>query len=141
MKPISGVEILCVRDLTVRYGSVVGVSEVDLTLNAGQVVALLGPNGSGKSSLFKGICGSARTVGSVRFCDVEVSRWSVHRRARSGLVQVPQTGRLFDRLSVDENLMLGAYGHGARRNGHVAPRVFSSSFPSLFRINLGQRRR
>jgi branched-chain amino acid transport system ATP-binding protein len=130
VKPISGGEILRVHDLTVRYGSVVGVSDVDLTLKAGQVVALLGPNGSGKSSLFKGICGSARASGSVRFCDVEVSKWSIHRRARSGLVQVPQTGRIFDRLTVDENLMLGGYRHGAKERARRSTHVLEL-FPEL----------
>jgi branched-chain amino acid transport system ATP-binding protein len=102
--------MLAVADMTVTYRGVVGVSGVDLDLAEGEVLALLGPNGAGKSSLLRGIVGSSATTGRITFEGRDITKWPTHRRARGGIMQVPQGGRLFAELTVEENLHLGAYG-------------------------------
>jgi branched-chain amino acid transport system ATP-binding protein len=105
------------------YGGIVGIRAFDLELDPGKVVALLGPNGAGKSSALKGICGEGDVLGKVVFDGRDVSRWPPHRRARRGLIQVPQGGGLFREMSVHENLMLGGYGRTREQRqtnlGHV----------------------
>ena len=84
--------------------------DVELDIGEAEVVALLGPNGAGKSSVLRGMVGSATTSGRVMLDDRDISRWPTHRRARAGIMQVPQGGRIFSELSVEENLQLGGYG-------------------------------
>jgi branched-chain amino acid transport system ATP-binding protein len=102
--------MLTVRDLNVSYRGVIGVQDVDLDIGKAEVVALLGPNGAGKSSVLRGIVGSATTSGQVTLDGADISKWPTHRRARAGVMQVPQGGRIFSELTVEENLQLGAYG-------------------------------
>jgi branched-chain amino acid transport system ATP-binding protein len=102
--------LLELTDLALMYGGIVGVQGFDLTVGSGQVVALLGPNGAGKSSVLRAICGEGEASGSVKLDGVDVSSWAPHRRARTGLIQVPQGGGLFREMTVLENLQLGAYG-------------------------------
>jgi branched-chain amino acid transport system ATP-binding protein len=131
----TGAGILSVRDLSLRYGGIIGISGLSLDVPAGGVVALLGPNGAGKSSALKAICGEGSTRGRVLFEGRDVSRWSPDRRARAGLVQVPQEGGLFKEMSVEENLRLGAWGRSRTERDEAHARVVEI-FPRL-----GERRR
>lgn len=123
-------DILAVRDLGLTYGGIIGIRGFSVTVPAGAVVALLGPNGSGKSSALKGICGEGTTKGTVVFDGQDVSRWSPDRRARAGLVQVPQEGGLFKEMTVLENLSLGAYKRSRLERVEALDRVFDL-FPRL----------
>src|ERR1035437_1983034 len=107
--------LLEVVDLSVFYGPVRGVGNVSLTVDRGQLVALLGANGAGKSTVFKAISGlvSIRS-GEVSFRDQNLAGVSAPQRVRRGLVQIPQGRRIFPALSVLENLALGGYGFGRR---------------------------
>lgn len=122
--------ILTVRDLTLTYGGIIGVRDFSIDIPAGGVVALLGPNGSGKSSVLKGICGEATTRGTVTFDGLDVTGWSPDRRARFGLVQVPQEGGLFREMTVLENLDLGAYKRSRSDRENALDRTFTL-FPRL----------
>jgi len=126
----SASDILTVRDLTLTYGGIIGVRDFSIGIPAGGVVALLGPNGSGKSSALKGICGEGTTRGTVLFHGHDVSHWSPNRRARAGLVQVPQEGGLFKEMTVLENLKLGAYKRSRQEREEALRRVFDL-FPAL----------
>jgi branched-chain amino acid transport system ATP-binding protein len=126
----NGAPLLRVSRLKVMYGGIVGIREFSLELEAGKVVALLGPNGAGKSSALKGICGEGDVNGTVTFDGRDVSRWPPHRRARRGLVQVPQGGGLFREMSVLENLMLGGYGRSREERQAGLARVHEL-FPVL----------
>lgn len=109
--------LLDARGVTVRYGGIVAVRSVSVQVEAGEVVALLGANGAGKSSLLNGIVGLVRgTSGSVLLDGHDVGRQPTYRRARAGLVQVPEGRGIVATLTVEENLLLGAYtrrGRGA----------------------------
>lgn len=113
--------MLSVRGMSVRYGAFAAISDVDLDIADGEVLALLGPSGSGKSTLLRAITGlEPAAVGSVRWNDVDLTRTPVHRR---GFGLVFQDGQLFPHRSVAENLAFGLRMHrvpGDERNRRVA---------------------
>ena len=94
--------------VTVRYGSAVAVREVSLAAPAGEVTAIVGPNGAGKTSLAGSIYGSVPATGTIRFDGREIQKLSALDRVRSGFAYVPQGRQLFMRMSVRENLRVGA---------------------------------
>ena len=124
-------KLLEIRALEVRYGGIRAVKGIDLEVAQGELVCLIGANGAGKSSTLRAIAGmTPPAAGSIRFGDRDVTRIPAFRRARSGLVMVPEGRGVFSRLSVDENLAMGAY---ARSDPGVAAdlaRVFEL-FPRL----------
>ena len=101
--------LLEVSGLDVRYGRNHAVRNVDLSLEAGEIVTVLGANGAGKSSLLKAIQGTERSTGSVRFDGTDISGWSAPKRVRGGLVLVPEGRQIFVSLTLHENLQMGAY--------------------------------
>ncbi|NLV55024.1 MAG: ABC transporter ATP-binding protein [Acidimicrobiales bacterium] len=101
--------VLEVRGLTVRYGGVVAVDGVDLTVGDGEIVGLIGPNGAGKTSWIDAVTGFHRPAGgSVRFAGSDVTDASPHARARAGFVRTFQRLDLFEDLTVRQNLLVGA---------------------------------
>jgi branched-chain amino acid transport system ATP-binding protein len=103
-------KLLELRGLEVRYGGIRAVKGIDLDVAQGEFVCLIGANGAGKSSTLRAIAGLARAAaGSIRFDDRDLSGVAAFRRARSGLVMVPEGRGVFSRLSVEENLAMGAY--------------------------------
>ena len=103
--------ILKVRGLTRRFGGLVAVSNVDLDLPLGKVLALIGPNGAGKSTFVNLLTGVyVKTSGSVQLEGKELTGLAPSTIAREGLVRTFQNGRLFKRLTVLENVMTGADG-------------------------------
>ncbi|MFI6498097.1 ATP-binding cassette domain-containing protein [Nonomuraea typhae] len=102
--PGTGPEALIVRGVCVRYGRVVAVDGVDLTVPAGAVAGLVGPNGAGKSSLVDAITGFTAARGSVAVNGEPVDRLPAHRRARAGLRRTFQQDRVPAGLSVREYL-------------------------------------
>jgi branched-chain amino acid transport system ATP-binding protein len=102
---------LVVRDLTAGYGGVPALHGVSLEVCPGEMVALLGANGAGKSTLLRAISGLLRpSRGSVEFQGSAIERRPAHEIVRKGMAHVPEGRRLFGRLSVRDNLLLGAYG-------------------------------
>jgi branched-chain amino acid transport system ATP-binding protein len=102
--------LLAVEALEVRYGRTRAVQGVSLTLDAGEIVTVLGANGAGKSSLLRAIQGTVAPVGGrVHYRGNDITRWSAPRRVASGLVLVPEGRQIFVSLTVEENLLLGAY--------------------------------
>lgn len=100
---------LSVSSLSVRYGSVVAVSDASIACSAGSVTAIVGPNGAGKSSLFLGTIGAIKPMGGVIKLDGEdVSALDANARTRRGLVLVPQGRQVFSHLTVRENLCVVA---------------------------------
>ena len=104
-----------VSDLVVRYGPAVAVDGVSLTLRAGERVALVGANGAGKSSLLNAVCGVVRPAGgTVRVAGDDVTGRTPNHVVHRGLTQVPEGRQVFPSLSVEANLLLGAYGRSFR---------------------------
>ncbi|MBU2696296.1 ABC transporter ATP-binding protein [Pimelobacter sp. 30-1] len=97
-----------IAGLSVRYGGALAVDDIALSVPAGRVTALVGPNGAGKSSAVLAACGTVRSTGQVRLDGERVDGWSPGRRTRGGLALVPQGRQLFSRLTVRENLLIGA---------------------------------
>ena len=103
-------KLLEIRALEVRYRGIRAVKGIDLEVAQGELVCLIGANGAGKSSTLRAIAGvTPSAAGSIRFGDHDVTRVPAFRRARSGLVMVPEGRGVFSRLSVEENLAMGAY--------------------------------
>ena len=114
---------LTVEGLTVDYGTVRAVDQVSLEAGAGEAVALLGANGAGKSSLLRAVAGATRPLeGRVLLDSHDLAGMVAYRRARAGVVLVPEGRGLLPRLSVIDNLRLAAFGIGLRRTGSAEVR-------------------
>ncbi|MEY4680833.1 MAG: ABC transporter ATP-binding protein [Alphaproteobacteria bacterium] len=108
--------MLEVRGLTRAFGGLKAVDGVDLDVPEGAIVALIGPNGAGKTTCFAAIAGFVRPdAGSVRFAGEDVTGRAPHVVARAGMVRTFQITQPFARLSVRENVMVGAWLRHARR--------------------------
>ena len=98
------------QDLSVSYGRIKALHEMNLTLEAGEIVTVLGANGAGKSSLLKALQGMVEPArGQVRFKGQEVTGRSAAWRVGQGLVLVPEGRQIFVSMSVHDNLLMGAY--------------------------------
>ncbi len=101
--------ILSVRGLTTFYGAIQALHGVDLDVARGEIVTLIGANGAGKSTLLMTICGNPRArSGSIRLDGEEITSLQTHEIVRRGVAQVPEGRRIFPRMSVFENLQMGA---------------------------------
>jgi branched-chain amino acid transport system ATP-binding protein len=102
--------ILELRDLRIAYGAIEAVKGVSLHVGAGELVSLIGANGAGKTSTLNAIAGSVRASrGEIRFKGETVNALPAHRRLRKGIALVPEGRGIFSRLTVQENLQMGAY--------------------------------
>jgi branched-chain amino acid transport system ATP-binding protein len=109
--------VLFIDALTVAYGGLAALSEVSLSVRAGQFVSIVGPNGAGKTTLFKAISGTLRPIaGSIRFEDRDLLRVAPSERAHLGIAHVPEGRQIFPALTVLENLEMGAYPAAGRRH-------------------------
>lgn len=121
--------MLEIRDLEVFYDSVRALEGVNLEIHAGEIVVLLGSNGAGKTTLLNTVAGlKSATSGSIVFDGTDVTKVPSHKRARSGLVLVPEGRRIFPRMTVEENLLLGAW---RRKNPRDDIRRVAELFPIL----------
>ena len=101
--------LLAVRGVTAFYGRVRALKGVDLDVNAGEIVALIGANGAGKSTLMMTVCGNPRARdGAIMFDGRDITRLPTHEIARLKLAQAPEGRRIFPRMTVLENLQMGA---------------------------------
>jgi branched-chain amino acid transport system ATP-binding protein len=101
--------LLAVRGVTAFYGRVMALKGVDLDVNDGEIVALIGANGAGKSTLMMTICGNPRARdGVITFDGRDITRLPTHEIARLKLAQAPEGRRIFLRMTVLENLQMGA---------------------------------
>lgn len=102
--------MLEIRGLDVHYDGIHALRGLSLTVEPGEIVALLGNNGAGKTTTLSAVSGLVRpSDGSVTFDGKEVTRDKPHRIAARGLVHVPEGRRIFSTLTVHENLQLGGY--------------------------------
>jgi branched-chain amino acid transport system ATP-binding protein len=102
--------LLEVRDLKVGYGGIAAVRGIDFEVAQGELVALIGANGAGKTTTLKALAGMlAPSGGSVHFDGKSITRTPSHRLIRQGVALVPEGRGVFTRLTVEENLAMGAY--------------------------------
>jgi branched-chain amino acid transport system ATP-binding protein len=101
--------MLEISGLHTFYGSIEALKGVDFTVNAGEIVTLIGANGAGKSTLLMTICGTPRaTKGTINYLGQDITHESTHAIMRMGLAQSPEGRRIFPRMTVMENLQMGA---------------------------------
>jgi branched-chain amino acid transport system ATP-binding protein len=106
--------LLELKDVHARYGPIRALHGVSLTVDEGEVVALLGANGAGKTTTLRSISSMTRTSGEITFAGRRISRRSPEFAARLGIAHVPEGRGLFPELTVWENLRMGAIGRGRR---------------------------
>ena len=105
--------VLAIADLSVQFGGLRAVSDVNFAVEEKEIVGLIGPNGAGKTTIFNAIFGMiAPSAGRVLFRGRDITGLPPERIARSGMSRTFQNVRLFGELSVRENVMMGAYGAG-----------------------------
>ncbi|WP_171672233.1 ATP-binding cassette domain-containing protein [Kribbella sandramycini] len=129
--------MLEVRDLEVAYGKIVAVKKISFSVEQGQVVSLIGTNGAGKTTTLRTISGLLRpTNGEIWFQGERIDHVQAHDIVARGLAHSPEGRRIFPKLTVEENLLLGAF---ARRDPAGVRTDLDSAY-DLFPI-LGERRK
>ena len=130
-------EILRLDNVSASYRGLKALQGVSLAVAAGEIVAVVGANGAGKSTLLRTIAGQVTMEGTVTFDGASLARVPPHQITRRGVGLVPEGRRLFPRLSVEDNLRLGAYARKGPDRFAPLEQVFAL-FPRLGE-RLGQR--
>jgi branched-chain amino acid transport system ATP-binding protein len=124
-------KLLQVKDLWSGYGQVNILRGVSIDVSPGELVALLGSNGAGKTTLNNSLCGLIKTrSGAIVFDGQEISGLHYKDIVRLGLIHVPEGRKIFPNLTVQENLLLGAYTRGSKNRSLNQTRVLDI-FPRL----------
>jgi len=127
--------LLEVSGLSAGYGDAMVLRDLELSVDEGEIVAVVGSNGAGKTTLLRALSGVIPSRGEVRFADRSASPISPDEAFGRGLVQVPEGRQLFDRMTVEDNLRMGAF---RRRDAAAVRRDFDRMY-ELFPV-LGERR-
>jgi len=121
-----------VANVAVNYGAAAAVSDVNLRIDAGELVVVVGPNGAGKSTLINAMAGLHPVASGRLVADGhDITREAPHRFCDRGIAIVPEGRRLFVNLTVRENLELGSYRAAARRMRADSLRRVCALFPVL----------
>jgi branched-chain amino acid transport system ATP-binding protein len=114
---VTGEAMLRLEGVEVRYGPIPALRDLTLEVRTGEIVCLLGGNASGKSTTMKTVIGSLRpSLGRVLFEGADITSWPTSRRVANGIAIVPEARRVFPRLTVLENLRMGAFSRKDRDN-------------------------
>ena len=123
--------LLSLRGVETYYGKIIALRGVDLDVQEGEIVTLIGANGAGKSTLMMTICGQPQArSGSIHFAGRDITRAATHEIARMGLAQSPEGRRVFPRMTVMENLQMGAALSEPQHFAQDLERIFAI-FPRL----------
>ena len=123
--------MLEIRDATVSYGMIDAIKGISLTIEPGEIVALIGANGAGKSTTLMSISGvAALRRGTISYNGTQISGRPVHEIVTMGISQVPEGRRIFPRMTVRENLEIGAFSRNSLELSEEIERVFVL-FPTL----------
>jgi branched-chain amino acid transport system ATP-binding protein len=109
------VPLLELRDVHARYGPIRALHGVSLTVDEGEVVAILGANGAGKTTTLRAVCGMVRTAGEITYAGRSIAKRSPEGVARLGVAHVPEGRGLFTDLTVWENIRMGVVVRGGRK--------------------------
>lgn len=109
--------MLKIENLSVHYGGMQALGNVDLVVDEGEIVSILGSNGAGKSTTINAVSGMRKlTSGKIDFCGNDITNIPAHERVPLGIVQVPEGRRLFPLMTVEENLLLGSSHKEAKKH-------------------------
>jgi len=123
--------MLELSDVTVSYGRIDALKGISLSVKKGEIVALIGANGAGKSTTLMAVSGiAALRSGAVFYEGNRISGSPAHEIVRTGISQVPEGRRIFGRMTVTENLEMGAFSRSRQEAGDGLKRVFDM-FPVL----------
>ncbi|HVP07562.1 MAG TPA: ABC transporter ATP-binding protein [Candidatus Acidoferrum sp.] len=124
--------LLEVDNITLYYEQIAALKGVSLNLEAGEIVAIIGANGAGKTTLINTISGILRPrSGQIRFKGETISGLPAHKVARKRIVQIPEGRKLFNKLSVRENLEMGAYSIEDKAKVRADVAAMEALFPVL----------
>jgi branched-chain amino acid transport system ATP-binding protein len=124
--------MLNVSNLNAGYGSFQALFDIDIKVNAGEAVAVIGPNGAGKTTLMRAISGLIPTKsGNINMEGTDVIKTPSHDIVKLGIAHVPEHRRLFPRMTVEDNLRMGAYSPQFRDNYHKRLDFVYSLFPRM----------
>ncbi|UOQ60185.1 ABC transporter ATP-binding protein [Leucobacter rhizosphaerae] len=124
--------MLEVTDLVAGYGSTTIVQGISLEVDAGECAALIGPNGHGKTTLLRAISGLIKIrSGTVRFDGVDLTRERAEKIVERGIIHMPQGDLVFPDMSVEENLVLGAFTSAASKRARQRMEEVYEIFPRL----------
>ena len=113
-------ELLDVRGLCVAYGKVEAVHQAGIRVEEGRIVTVIGPNGAGKTTLLAALMGILSARGSVSYAGEEITRTEPEQRVSRGLCLVPERRELFAAMTVEDNLVLGAFHRYRKRDKTIA---------------------
>jgi branched-chain amino acid transport system ATP-binding protein len=123
--------LLSIERVKARYGPVEALRGVSLTVDEGEIVALIGANGAGKSTLLMTICGAPKAAeGRIVYAGQDITGADLHDMVKLGIAQSPEGRRIFPRMTVLENLQMGAYLGDERNLSGDLERMFAL-FPRL----------
>ncbi|KOO42850.1 ABC transporter ATP-binding protein [Priestia koreensis] len=124
--------LLELKNIETYYGKIQALKNISLTVNRGEIVTLIGSNGAGKSTTLKSVSGQVKLgAGSILFNGKDITKLPAHDTTLLGIAHVPEGRRIFPRMTVKENLMVGAFGvKNKKQVQEQLERVFSY-FPKL----------
>ena len=123
--------MLAIRNVTTKYGNIVALRSVDMEVHRGEIVTLIGANGAGKSTLMMTIFGNPRAAeGQILFEGQDITQLPTHEIARLAIAQSPEGRRIFSRMTVYENLQMGAAVIGPKHFDEDLDMVFTM-FPRM----------
>ncbi len=135
---MAGANLLDIRGVQTFYGNIRALNGVDVSVKEGEIVALIGANGAGKSTLMMTIFGAPRArSGTITFAGTDITRMPTHEIARMRIAQSPEGRRIFPRMTVMENLQMGASLDNLKYYDEDVEKVFAL-FPRL-KERIGQR--
>jgi branched-chain amino acid transport system ATP-binding protein len=121
--------LLSLKELGVWHGLLEAVRGVSLSINQGEVIALVGANGAGKTTLLRAIAGAhIPRKGTIIFNGTDVTHFPAHKRVGTGIALVPEGRRLFGQMTVEDNLLIA---RSARRQGRWTVETVMQAFPQL----------
>jgi branched-chain amino acid transport system ATP-binding protein len=135
---MAGTKLLDIKGVQTFYGNIRALNGVDVSVNQGEIVALIGANGAGKSTLMMTIFGAPRArTGTITFAGTDITQMPTHEIARMRIAQSPEGRRIFPRMTVMENLQMGASLDNLKHYDEDVEKVFTL-FPRL-KERIGQR--
>ncbi len=124
--------MLKIRDLSVHYGKIKAVRQIDMDIAQGEIVSLIGANGAGKSTTLRALSGLVKAAGgSVEFEGKDITGWNAKSIVEAGISHCPEGRQIFPRMTVMENLELGAYTRKDTKNLSVEYDRIFEYFPVL----------